>query len=148
MPTSTLFLIPRTHTELLVIIFDHDENRSWTLVWESRGRLLSEVFERKADYFILSHNIFRKNYSFVALRMEKIHEVLWKSRFRVVAITFLSVFFGLLTWVADQGPSSTVTFSQITSNILKFWNWQLHDYREEYKRYLQGVLRYVLIQIT
>ena len=76
MPTSTLFLIPRTHTELLLIIFDRDENRSSTLVWESRGRLLSEVFERKADYFILSQNIFRKNYSFVALRMEKIHEIL------------------------------------------------------------------------
>ena len=37
MSTSSLFLIPRIHTEFLVIIFDRAENRSSTLVWETRG---------------------------------------------------------------------------------------------------------------
>ena len=47
MLTSSLFLIPWINTEFLVIIFDRVENR---LCW----RLLSQVFERKADYFILT----------------------------------------------------------------------------------------------
>ena len=47
MLTSSLFLISRIHTEFLVIIFDRVEN---CLCW----RLLSQVFERKADYFILT----------------------------------------------------------------------------------------------
>ena len=45
--TSSLFLKPPIQTEFLVIIFDRPENLSY-------GRLLSEVFERKADYFILT----------------------------------------------------------------------------------------------
>ena len=45
--TSSLFLKPPIQTEFLVIIFDRPENRLY-------GRLLSEVFERKADYFILT----------------------------------------------------------------------------------------------
>ena len=47
MLTSSLFLISRIHTEFLVIIFNRVENH---LCW----RLLSQVFERKADYFILT----------------------------------------------------------------------------------------------
>ena len=39
-------------------------------MWETRGRLLSEVFERKADYFILTTSS-EKNYSFFAPRIEK-----------------------------------------------------------------------------
>ena len=37
MSTSSVFLIPRIHTEFLVIIFHRAENRSSTLVWETRG---------------------------------------------------------------------------------------------------------------
>ena len=47
MLTSSLFLISQIHTQFLVIILDRVENR---LCW----RLLSQVFERKADYFILT----------------------------------------------------------------------------------------------
>ena len=48
--TSSLFLIIRIYTELIVIIvFDRAENRP-----RSCGRLLSEVFQRKADYFIVT----------------------------------------------------------------------------------------------
>ena len=35
MSTSSLFLIPWIHTEFLVITFDHAENCSLTLVWET-----------------------------------------------------------------------------------------------------------------
>ena len=45
--TSSLFLKPTIQTEFLVIVFDRPENRS-------DGRLLFEVFKRKADYFILT----------------------------------------------------------------------------------------------
>ena len=45
--TSSLFLKPTIQTEFLVIVFDRPENRSC-------GRLLFEVFKRKADYFILT----------------------------------------------------------------------------------------------
>ena len=44
--------------------------------------------------------------------------IVWKLRFLVEIIAF-SLFFVLLYWVADQGPSSTVAFFQITSKILK-----------------------------
>ena len=67
---QVLFFKPRIHTEFLVIIFVRAENRSSTLVWETRGRLLSEVFERKAD-FLYSQHLPKKNYSFIASRVEK-----------------------------------------------------------------------------
>ena len=76
---------------------------------------MSEVFERKADYFILTTS-YEKNYSFIAPRIEKTmkycenHVFVWK----------LSHFFVLFASVADRGPSSAVAFSRITSSILKF----------------------------
>ena len=71
---QVLFFKPRIHTEFLVIIFARAENRSSTLVWETRGRLLSEVFERKADFF--DTHIFwkkkrKKKKGFNASRVEK-----------------------------------------------------------------------------
>ena len=53
MSTSSLFLIPRIHTEFLVIIFDRAENRSSTLGRETRGDCCLKSF-RRADYFILT----------------------------------------------------------------------------------------------
>ena len=71
MSTSSLSLIPRIHAEFSIIIFDRAENRPSTLVWETRQRLWSEVFERKSRLFY-DHNIFRiKIYSFIASRIEK-----------------------------------------------------------------------------
>ena len=109
--TSSLFLKPPIQTEFVVIIFDRPENRSY-------GRLLSEVFERKADYFILTTTS-EKNYSFIASRIEKMqckycenYVFLWK-------LSHSHVFFVLLNLVKDQGPSSTIAFFRITSKILK-----------------------------
>ena len=72
--TSSLFLIPRIHTEFLAIIFDRAENRSSTLVWETPGdcclKSLPGVFERKADYFIFTRSS-EKNFSLIASRKEK-----------------------------------------------------------------------------
>ena len=82
---QVLFFKPRIHTEFLVIIFVRAENRSSTLVWETRGRLLSEVFERKAD-FLYSQHLPKKNYSFIASRVKKNHETWWKSRFLVACV--------------------------------------------------------------
>ena len=54
---------------------------------------------------------------------KKIHEILWKSRFRVETITFLRFFRaaylrrGPRTTFADQGPSKTVAFFRIPSKI-------------------------------
>ena len=44
------------------------------------------------------------------------------------------------TWVADQGPSSTVAFFLIHAKYLSL-NLQLHDYGEERKNYLQQVFQ-------
>ena len=70
MSTSSLFLIPRIHTEFLVIIFDRAKNRSSTLVRGDSRRLLSEVFEIKADYFMLTTSS-EKNFGLIASRKEK-----------------------------------------------------------------------------
>ena len=43
-----------------------------------------------------------------------------KNHVFVRKLSHFYVFFGLLTWVADQGLSRTVAFSRITSNILNF----------------------------
>ena len=74
----------------------------------------------KKSRLFYTHNIFRKSYSFIALRMEKIREILWNSRFRVEAIIFLCFFFWLLTRVAHQAPLSMVAFSRVTSCRLHF----------------------------
>ena len=54
MSTSSLFLIPRIHTEFLVIIFDRAKKPLVDARVGDSRRLLSEVFERKADYFMLT----------------------------------------------------------------------------------------------
>ena len=89
-------------------------NYFWTcwkpLVWEAQGRLLSEVFERKADYVILTTSS-KKNYSFNAPRMEKVHEMLWKSHFRVETISFLCFFLCCLPWSWTKDNIRGLSFS-------------------------------------
>ena len=125
MSTSSLFLIPLIHTEFLVIFWFFRPR--WKPLVDAREgdlrRLLSEVFERKADYVILTTSS-EKNFSLIALRKEKsINEILWKSRFSVETITFLRFFRAayLRRWprttFADQGPSKTVAFFRIPSKI-------------------------------
>ena len=148
MSTSSLSLIPRIHAEFSIIIFDRAENRPSTLVWETRQRLWSEVFERKSRLFY-DHNIFRiKIYSFIASRIEK-------NTWSIVKITFscgnyhsFTSFF-LLTWVVEQGAHSRTKdhrngrlFSNSKQTIY-VWNLKLQDYRQEHKSYLQGVFQLV-----
>ena len=102
-------------------------------VGDSR-RLLSEVFERKADYFMLTTSS-EKNFSLIASRKEKIREILWKSRFRVETITFLRFYRaaylrrGPRTRFADQGPSKTFAFLRIPSKLFmsRTWNFRIID---------------------
>ena len=94
------------------------------LYWrDSRSRLLSEVFERKADYFILTTSS-EKNFSLIASRKEK-------STWNIVKITFscgnynIFTFFscGPRTTFADQGPSKTVAFCRTPSKIFISGTW-------------------------
>ena len=55
MSTSSLFLIPRIHTEFLVIIFDRAENRSSTLVWETRGDCCLKSLKEKQIILYSQH---------------------------------------------------------------------------------------------
>ena len=105
--------------EFSIIIFDRAENRPSTLVWETRQRLWSEVFERKSRLFY-DHNIFRiKIYSFIASRIEK-------NTWSIVKITFSCgnyhsfTFFFLLTWVVEQGPHSRTKDHRKRSPFFEF----------------------------
>ena len=131
MSTSSLFLIPLIHTEFLVIFWFFRPR--WKPLVDAREgdlrRLLSEVFEWKADYVILTASS-EKNFSLIALRKEKnIYQILWKSRFSVETITFLRFFRAayLRRWprtaFADQGPSKTVAFFRIPSKIFISGTW-------------------------
>jgi len=96
MSTSSLFfLIPRihVHTEFEVIIFDCAENHLC-------GRLKGDCCLKslKEKQIILYSQHLPKSYSFNAPRMEKIHEMLWKSHFHVETITFLCFFLCCLPW--------------------------------------------------
>ena len=119
MSKGSIFLIPRIHTEFLVIIFDRAENRSSTLVWETRGDCCLKSLKRKADYFILTTSS-EKNFRLIASRKEKIHEILWKSRFRVETIRFLLFFRAAYL---RRGPSKTVAFFRTPSKIFMSGTW-------------------------
>ena len=67
--------------------------------------------------------ITRKNYGFIASRIERIHEILWKLSFRVENIAFSRFFFVLLSrwFAADQGPSSTLVVFFLSFSLFFFW---------------------------
>ena len=98
-------------------------------VGDSR-RLLSEVFERRADYFILTTSS-EKTLAKLHLEKRKNTWNLWKSRFPVETITFLRFFRpawayrrrGPRTTFADQGPSKTVAFFRTPSKIFMSGTW-------------------------
>ena len=137
--------MPLIHTEFLVIFWFFRPR--WKPLVDAREgdlrRLLSAVFERKADYVILTTSS-AKNFSLIALRKEKnIYEILWKSRFSVETITCLRFFRAayLRRWprttFADQGPSKTVAFFRIPSKIFMFgtWNFRIIE------RYIKAIFR-------
>ena len=81
MSTSSLFLIPRIHTEFLVIIFDRAKNRSSTLVWETRGDCCLKSLKEE-QILLYSQHLLKKDLSLIASRNEKkIHEICEKDIF-------------------------------------------------------------------
>ena len=134
--TSSPFFISRNHTE----VFSNYYRPRWKtlvkLVWE----ILVWSLWKKSRLFY-THNNFRKNYSFNASRIEKIHWNIVKITFscgnyRILTFCFVLFFFlfvsffvcvcaaylirGPRTTITDPGPSSTVAFFRITSKILEF----------------------------
>ena len=116
-------------------------------VGDSR-RLLSEVFERKADYFMLTTSS-EKNFSLIASRKEK-------NTWNIVKITFSCGNYNIFTFFSwclpktrtkyhIRGPRTIEKgglFSNLKQNIY-VWNLNLQDYREEQKSYLHGVFQLV-----
>ena len=131
-------------------VFGHYFRPRWKSLVDARvgdrRRLLSEVFERKADYFILTTSS-EKNFSLITSRKEK------KNTWNSVKITIsrgnyniFTFFFVLLAWDADQGPHSrtkdserTIENGRLFSNSkqnIYVWNLKPQDYREEHKSYI------------
>ena len=144
MSTSSLFLIPRIHTEFLVIIFDRAKNRSSTLVWETRGDCCLKSLKEE-QIILYSKHLPKKTLAQLHQEKRKIHEILLKSRFRVETITFLRFFSCCLSETRTRdhirGPRTIENgrlFLNSKQNIY-VWNLKLQDYREEHKSYLQGV---------
>ena len=116
-------------------------------VGDSR-RLLSEVFEREADYFLLTTPS-EKNFSLIASRKEK-------NTWNIVKITFSCGNYNIFTFFSCclpetrtkdhiRGPRTIENgrlFSNSKQNIY-VWNLKLQDYREEHKSYLQEVFQLV-----
>ena len=123
MSTSSRFSIPRIHTEFFVIVKPLVDAR----MRDSR-RLLSEVFETKADY----------NFSLIASREEK-------NTWNIVKITCSCGNYNIFTFFSCCLPETRTKdhrngrlFSNSKQNIY-VWNLKLQYYREEHKSYLQGV---------
>ena len=113
------------------------------------NRLLSEVFERKADYFILTTSS-KKNFSLIASRMEtkylkycENYVFVWKlSRFYIFSCCLPE------SLKKDHicGPRTIENgrlFSNSKQNIY-VWNLRLREYQEKHKSYLQGVFQLII----
>ena len=105
-------------------VFGHYFRPRWKPLVDARvgdrRRLLSEVFERKADYFILTTSS-EKNFSLITSRKEK------KNTWNSVKITIsrgnyniFTFFFVLLAWDADQGPHSRTKDHRKRSPFFEF----------------------------
>ena len=98
-------------TEVLVVIFDRPENRSY-------GRLLSEVFERKADYFILTTTS-EKNYSFTASRIEKCNANIVKVTFSCGNYRILTFFSCCFTESRTKDHRALLPFFKLQAKYLR-----------------------------
>ena len=130
---SSLFFTSWKHTEFLVIFFNHTENHLSTLVRET---VVWSLWKKSILFY--THNNFRKNDSFNASRIEKIHWNVVKITFSYGNYHILTFFFMLLNRVADQGPSSTVIFSLITSKTLKSGTWNFMIIKRNIKAIFRG----------
>ena len=111
-------------------------------------RLLSEVYDRKTDYFILTTSS-EKNFSLIASRKEK-------NTWNIVKITFSCENYSIFTCCSCclpetrtkhhiRGPRTIENgrlFWNSKQNIY-VWNLKVQDYREEHKSHLQGVFQLV-----
>ena len=144
------FLIPRVHTEFLVIIFDRAKNRSSTLVWETRGDCCLKSLKEE-QIILYSQHLPKKNVSLIASRKEKKY-------MKFVKMTFSCGNYNIFSCCLPEtrtkdhirGPRTIENgrlFSNSKQNIY-LWNFKLQHYREEHKSYLSGSIsaRYVKIR--
>ena len=136
MSKSSLFLIPRIHTQFLVIIFDRAENRSR----RSCGRLEETVVW--SLIILYSQHLPKKNFSLIAWRKEKKY-------MKFVKMTFSCGNYNIFTFFSCCLPETRTKDHRKRSPFFEFqakiyvWNLKLQDYREEHKSYLQGVFQLV-----
>ena len=148
MSTSSLFLIPRIHTEFLVIIFDRAENRSSTLVWETRGDCCLKSLKEE-QIILYSQHLPKKNFSLIASRKEKKYMKFVKMTFSCGNYNIFTFFSGCLPETRTKDhirEARTIENGRLFSNSkqnIYVWNLKLQDYREEHKSYLQGVFQLV-----
>ena len=119
MSTSSLFLIPRIHTEFLVIIFDRAENRSSTLVWETRGDCCLKSLKEE-QIILYSQHLPKKTFNLIASRKEKKYMKFVKMTFscgNYNIFTFFSCCLHETRTKDHQGPSKTVAFFRTPSKI-------------------------------
>ena len=109
---------------------------------------MSEVFERKADYFMLTTSS-EKNFSLIASRKEK-------NTSNTVKITFSCGNYNIFTFLSFRLPETrtkdqirgprTIENGRLFANFkqnIYVWNLKLQDYRQENKSFLQGVFQLV-----
>ena len=112
---------------------------------EDSRRLLSEVFERRADYFILTASS-EKKLSLNCIKKEKKYMKFVKMTFSCGNYNILRFFSGCLPETRTKDhihEPRTIENGRLFSNSkqnIYVWNLKLQDYRQEYKSYLQGVL--------
>ena len=119
------FLIPRVHTEFLVIIFDRAKNRSSTLVWETRGDCCLKSLKEE-QIILYSQHLPKKNFSLIASRKEKKYMKCVKMTFscgNYNIFTFFSCCLHETRTKDHQGPSKTVAFFRTPSKIFMSGTW-------------------------
>ena len=148
MSTSCLFF----NTSNTYRVFGNYFRPRWKPLVDARvgdsRRLLSEVFERKADYFMLTTSS-EKNFSLIASRKEK-------NTWNIVKITFLCENYNIFPFFSCCLPETrtkdhihgprTIENGRLFWNSkqnIYVWNLKVQDYREERKSYLQGVFQLV-----
>ena len=119
------FLIPRIHTEFLVIIFDRAENRSSTLVWETRGDCCLKSLKEE-QIILYSQHLPKKTFNLIASRKEKKYMKFVKMTFscgNYNIFTFFSCCLHETRTKDHQGPSKTVAFFRTPSKIFMSGTW-------------------------
>ena len=93
-----------------------------TLVWETRGDCCLKSLKEE-QIILYSQHLPKKNFRLTASRKEKKCMKFVKMTFSCGNYNIFYVFFVLLTWDADQGPSKTVAFFRTPSKIFMSGTW-------------------------